>query len=352
MQASGISVEREARQRLPQLLADLLDEPRVAVRAPDGPPDRRVDLLASDDRDRQWLIEVKASSRPGHVAGAGEQLRACSRDLPGAIPLLVVPHMSSAGADAAARAGVNWLDFAGNAHIRAGDLLVHVEGRPNPLPSRGRPSSPFAPRSARVSRAMLLDPSRWWRQRDLVDATALDDGSVSRVVRRLEDELLIERRELELRPRDPDLLLDAWAGEYRFDRHDVLSCHMTGDGVALACELSERLTSERIHHAFTGLPAAWAIDRFAAFRLTTVYVDEDPRQVAARLELRDAARGGNIQLVAPNDEGVFAGEREWSPLPCVSTVQVYLDLLHLPERAREAAEHLRARNLRWQRGGP
>jgi hypothetical protein len=351
MQGSEISVEREARQRLPELLADLLDEPWVDVRVPGGPADGGADLLALDDRGRQWLIEVKASSRPGQVDRAGEQLRAYSRDFPDAIPVLVVPHMSSAGAKAAARAGVNWLDLAGNAHIRAENLLLHVEGRPSPFPTRGRPSSPFAPKSARISRTMLLDPSRWWRQRDLVEATELDDGNVSRVVRRLEDEFLLERRELEFRPRDPDLLLDAWAGEYRFDRHDVLLCHMTGDGIALARELSERLTSERIHHAFTGLPAAWAIDQFAAFRLTTVYVDEDPRQVAGRLELRKAARGGNIQLVAPNDEGVFAGEHERNGLPRVSAVQVYLDLLHLPERAREAAEHLRARNLRWQRGG-
>jgi hypothetical protein len=28
-------------------------------------------------------------------------------------------------------------------------------------------------------------------------------------------------------------------------------------------------------------------------------------------------------------------------------VQVYLDLLHLPERAEEAAQHLRARQRQW-----
>jgi DNA-binding MarR family transcriptional regulator len=56
---------------------------------------------------------------------------------------------------------------------------------------------------------MLLDPERWWRQKDLADATELDDGSISRVVRRLDEELLIERSGHRLRPQDPGLLLDA-----------------------------------------------------------------------------------------------------------------------------------------------
>jgi len=351
MQASAISIEREAHQRLPQLLADLLGEPRMDLGGTRGSADPGVDLVATDNQGRQWLFQIKASSRPGQVARAAEQLRRYWGRSPDAIPVIVVPYMSSAGAEAAERECVSWLDLAGNAHIRAENLLVHVEGRPNPFPSRGRPSSPFAPKSSRISRAMLLDPSRWWRQRDLVEATGLDDGNASRVVRRLEDEFLVERRELEFRPRDPDLLLDAWAGEYRFDRHDVLAGHMTGDGMGLARELSGHLTSARVHHAFTGLPAAWAIDQFANFRLTTVYVDEDPRLVADRIGLRKPSRGANVQLVAPNDEGVFMGENEWSSLPGVSPVQVYLDLLHLPERAGEAADHLRAHNLQWGRGG-
>ena len=37
-------------------------------------------------------------------------------------------------------------------------------------------------------------------------------------------------------------------------------------------------------------------------------------------------------------------------LNCVAPVQVYLDLLHLPERADEAARHLRAHQLQHHAG--
>jgi hypothetical protein len=343
-QNSHISLEREAARRLPVLLGELLDEERIEVdRELEVAPGRRADFAFADSNGRRWVVEVKSSSRPGRVLDAAQQLRHYAGDE--AIPLLVVPYMSEAGARAAENAGVNWIDLSGNASIRAENLHVWVQGRPNAYPSRGRPSSPFAPKSARVARVLLLDPARWWRQKDLVEETGLDDGTVSRVVRRLDDELLLEARGHELRPRDPGLLLDAWAEDYRFDRHDVVAGHMSGSGIEVARKIAEHLQEEDVHHAFSGLSAAWAMDRFARFRLNTVYVEGDPRDAADALDIRRSERGANVQIVGPDDVGVFAGERVCDDLNCVSPAQVYLDLLQLPERAEEAARHLRAEHI-------
>jgi hypothetical protein len=345
MQNTGIAIEREARRRLPRLLAELLDDPVVHFEPDHGRDDRQIDFVARDGRDRQWLIEVKSSSRPGQISQAVEQLQ--KYDSGHAIPILVVPYMSPAGAEVADRARLNWIDLSGNAHVRTEGLNVWIQGHPNEFPSRGRPSSPFAPKSARVTRVMLEDPRRWWRQTNLVEATSLDDGNVSRIVRRLDDEYFLERRERELRPRDPALLLDAWAQEYRFSGHDILSAHLSGQGVELSHGLAARLKSLDVPHAFTGLPAAWALEGFASFRQVTVYVDADPREVADSLDIRVNPKGSNVQLVGPNDSGVFAGAQEREGLCCVDPVQVYLDLLQLPERANEAAQHLRSHTLRW-----
>jgi hypothetical protein len=342
MQESGAIIEREAARRLPELLAELLGDPRVDLQSePDG-PHRGADF-AADVSGRRVLFEVKSSSRPNVIGSAAKQLRAYAR--PDDVLVLVVPYMTAAGAEAAAGQSVNWVDLSGNAHIRDKDLYVNVAGRPNRYRSRGRPSSPFAPKSARVTRALLLDPSRWWRQRDLARATGLDDGNVSRTVGRLDQEMLLEHRERELRPRDPGLLLDAWAHDYRFDRHDVLNAHVSGSGIDLARGIGKELDSRGIHHAFTGLAAAWAIDRFANFRLSSVYVEDDPRDVAEQLGARQNTTGANVQLIGPNDIGVFTGEQRYDELNCVSPVQVYLDLQHLPERADDAAGYLRTHHL-------
>ena len=350
MQKTARSMEREAAHRLPTILADLLDEDAVQLEreAELGSKGHRADFSFVDSQRRRWLIEFKASSRPGLVVDAGRQLQSLisgvdRRDA--AIPLLIVPHMSEAGARAAEGERLNWVDLSGNASIRGEDLHVWVRGRPNEFPSRGRPSSPFARKSARIARLLLLDARRSWRQRDLVEVTGLDDSTVSRVVRRLADDSLLEQHDHELRPRDPLLLLDAWADDYRFDRHDIVAGHVSGQGIEVARDLADRLRATSLRHAFTGLAAAWAMDHFARFRLTSVYVDGDPRDAALAVSVRSSDRGANVQLLGPDDVGVFEGERMWDGLNCVSPAQVYLDLLNLPERADEAARHLRAEHF-------
>ncbi len=346
MQVNSSTIEREARRRVPRLLADLLGEPVERAESSRRGDDERADLVMADAHGRVWIAQVRNSSRPGQIAHSSQRLASLVEQ--GAIPLLVVPYMSRAGAEAADQIHLNWIDLSGNTHIRSGDLHLLVQGRPDELPRRGRPSSPFAPKSARVTRVLLLDTERWWLQKDLVMTTGIDDGNMSRIVRRLDEEFLIDRRDRELRPRDPGLLLDAWAQDYRFSDHDIWPGHFSGSGIELARVLSDRLDSRSIRHAFTGLPAAWALDQFAGFRLTTVYVDGDPREAAEQLGVREAARGANVQLVGPNDAGVFAGGGYHGGIYCVSPVQAYLDLLQLPERAAEAALHLRTQHLQWQ----
>ncbi|MGH2945153.1 MAG: type IV toxin-antitoxin system AbiEi family antitoxin [Solirubrobacteraceae bacterium] len=310
-----------------------------------------VDLVIELPDGRRWVAEVKSSARSADVATAARQARAYARE--GELPVVVVPYMGAAGARAAAAEGVGWVDLSGNARLRDGDLFVRVEGRPNRYPSRGRPSSPFAPASARVTRHLLQDPERSWRQAELSKATGLDDGRVSKLVARLDELELLERDGALLRPRDPDALLDAWAADYNFDGHDIVACHLTapGGGVELAREIADGLVEAKIPHALTGLPAAWMLDKFAQFRLLSVFVGEDPRRVADLLGARAEPRGANVQLIGPNDRGVFVGAEDVDGVRVVAPVQAYLDLLALPERAREAAEHLREKRLNWRRHG-
>lgn len=263
---------------------------------------------------------------------------------PTAIPVLVVPYMGKEVADAARRAGISWVDLSGNAHLHADNLLIHVEGRPNRFKKKGRPSSAFAPKSARVTRILLTDPNRWWAQADLVRESGLGRGFVSRIVRRLAAEELAEiRSDGRLRPTRAEALLDAWRAVYRFDRHDVRRLHLAArSGVELARVVEDALHPSNPDYAFTGLPAAWSYDPFVLFRLVTVYIRrpsllETLRSVGAREE----ESGANLWVVLPNDAGVFHGAGNQNGLRCVSVVQTWLDLQAMPERSAEAAERIR-----------
>ena len=335
-------MERE----LPRILAELIDAvpDEIRVRRLARSADFTIDLPDG----RRLVAEVKASSRSAEVSHAARQVRAAA-DVLGGLPVVIVPHMGDAGKRVMHEAGVGYIDLSGNASLRGDGWYVRVEGRPNRFPTRGRPSSPFAPVSARLTRRLLLEPQRWWRQVELAEATGLDAGRISRLVRRLSELELIDAQDGKMRPRDPGAVLDAWAEDYDFAKHDITAGHVTGSGVGLARQLSETLVSQERKHAFTGLPGAWMIDGFAQFRLISVYVDGDPHELAEVLGMRIEPRGANVQLIGPSDVGVFDGASDAGGVTCAAPVQVYLDLLALPERAQEAAVHLRDEVLRWRR---
>ena len=263
------------------------------------------------------------------------------------VPVVAVPYMGPKARDWAAVRGLSWLDLSGNAEIRATGLCIVVSGQANRYTTRGRPSNPFTPRYSRISRALLADTERWWRQVELADEVGLPSGTVSKVVQRLDALELLERNDDALRAREPSLLLDSWAQRYQFTDHALRRYHLPARSGSEALQaLTPRLDESGMKWAATGLSAAWLYTGFAGFRLNTFLVEQHPVDPNA-LGLRPVERGENVWLLVPKDDGVFYGRVE-QEVWCAHPVQVYLDLLAHHERATEAARELRARLMNWR----
>jgi hypothetical protein len=158
------------------------------------------------------------------------------------VPVVVTSFMGEAGKRLCDDAQVSWFDLSGNAHIVAPGLRIHVEGKPNKFGRRERPSTAFAPKSARLARRLLIEPTRWFRQQELARETGLDPGFTSKIVRRIEQDALVERDK---------------AG-------------------AIHVSKPRGLRKSKIQHAATGLAAAWLQTEFAGFRLVTFFVGSQP----------------------------------------------------------------------------
>lgn len=340
--ASPAPKHDQALAQVTERLAELLDQAPVDVRR----EHKDADLIVAFPS-RSFVIAYKTSARVAAVASAVRSLTAREAAYH---RLIAVPFMGEAGARICAQAGVDWIDLSGNAHIVGPGLRIMVEGRPNAFRTAGRPRSAFAPKSARITRWLLEHPFEAWTQRALSDATDVDPGFTSRIVRRLWDDELLER-DTEGRvvvPR-PSLLLDAWAEDYDFGRHQLVPGVVAArSGTELVGRLAEALVGADARHAFTGLAAAWQYTHFAGFRLATVYLTDGTSDGLQReLGFRPTERGANTWLVVPDDEGVLHGAAEVEGVRCVHPVQAWLDLKSHPERAAEAAERLRAEHIGW-----
>lgn len=335
---------------------DILDRVPGLLEELAGLPARRLKRSGSADMvlrmgSHVFVVVAKASSRAESIAQAAHSARSAAAAVSDeAIALVAVPFMGELGGRLCQDDGVSYVDLSGNARIEAPGLRVLVSGQPNRFVRRGRPASVFAPKSARVSRLLLLDPLRWWRQADLAENAGLGAGYVSRICKRLEEDRLIEREDgRAVRPRDPGLLLDAWQGQYDFRRHDIREGHVSArSGQELAQRVVDACNEVACSYALTGLAAAWLLAPFAGYRLVVVYTKKAPSEkLLSKLKWHPEERGANLWLVRPNDEGVFHGAESVQGMSCVSAVQAYLDLHGMPERSEEAAEQLRKERLRW-----
>ena len=343
-------LERIAQQEVPRLLEQHLGVP-VHARWEERHADRGIDMVAETPRGT-FLVELKTATASHALHGAIKALRNHLIHFKRkGIPLLVVPYMGEQGRELCRQEGIQWMDLSGNAAIRTDRILVDIQGRPNGFIQRGRPSSAFAPKSVRVTRFLLRAPTAPHTQREIAKATELDEGYVSRVVRRLlEDDLVTKAKDGRLKVADPDRMLDAWAETDVFTRHRILKGFVAARaGEELMHRLGDVLAHDQVPFAFTGLAGAWLLTRFATFRLVTVFVHAPlPPTVLAKAGFLEEPRGANCWVVVPKDEGVFHGGGPVHGIPCVSPVQVYVDLKGHPERAKEAAEEVRRKAVPWR----
>ncbi|MCB9528425.1 MAG: hypothetical protein H6701_08540 [Myxococcales bacterium] len=305
--------------------------------------------LSADFADLNLIIAITQSDSIGLLDITQQSLADYNQLLPNVVPIISVPYMGPKARAYLRDSGISWMDLSGNADIRGPGLRVLIEGQPNRFATPGRPSTLFSPKATRLSRALLVEPARWWLQNELAAATELSAGYISKIIRRMHDDALITRHpDGRLRPASPDLLLDTWAQAHDFRRNDIRRYHAIGrTGEAILRALTDKLTARAdLRWAATGLAAAWQHARHADFRLTTLYVAA-PILHPEDLGLRPVAQGENVWLVTPKDDGVFYRAEAIDGIPCVHPVQCYLDLLAHPERAPEAAADLRRSHLPW-----
>ena len=248
--------------------------------------------------------------------------------------------------------GFGFLDTTGNADISMNQpgLVVRTDGAardPSPKPTAG--PTLRCPRAWALHRTLIEVPPPYG-VRELAESLTVDAGYVSRVLKVLEGELLIERV-----PRGAVTSVD-WEGVLRqlISTYSFFAANETSTWVAPggAEQLLGDLADKRCGTwAVTGSFASSSIVPVAAPEMAFVYAT-DPERLAKVGRLLPATTGANVVLAVPYDEIVFERTRKSAKVPFVSTAQTAVDDLTGTGRMPEEGEALVAwmrRNLgRWQ----
>ena len=335
-------------ERYRALLKDWVPKGQMRRRA--GPLFDGVFTFGGDHGPRRYLVAEKRHLRFQDAAVIADQMRRRRAELPPEHAadglLLLAPHVRTQHAAVLERAGIGYVDLAGNAHLQAPGLLVHVEGRRPPVEAARAPGRPHKT-WIRTVMALLIRPDLLnATYRTVADQAEVALGTIGACLNDLTQRgLLVERdagRQLTDRPALVALWVQAYVEALRPTLKERRLQVRAADKPELVARLADVMAERRTPWALTGANAAHRRTHFFRAAETEIYANVglfEDRTVQNALVAQPAVRAGNVLVIEP--PGPLA-----IPQPANEGVPVAPDLLAYAElRYRGTEQALEAADL-------
>ena len=296
----------------------------------------------------RFAARYKRLSNPKTVAAATEQALEKAQAA-GLLPLVVVPYLNEQALNDLERRSVSGIDLCGNGVVIVpGRWYVRRTGNPNLFRAEGVIKNVYRKNSSVVARLFLARPE-FDSLQDASDELGRRGGrvtlsTVSKVCKRLEDDLIIERRResaTRLRLIQPEKLLDRLTANYSPPEvKERRTGKLRGIGPP---ELRARLrawaeqTGNRV--AITGASSVGAYAVMARDGPEEYYCTDAAGAVRALGDgFQASERFATITLLETRDEEVYFDRRDDLT---ASPLQTFLELSSGDKRDRETADQLR-----------
>lgn len=286
-----------------------------------GPGDAELRFTSSEGRSRSVLVELKRRIDP----------RMASQVLSEPPLIVMAPYLTKSVRETLEEREVNFADLTGNARVvldEPGLFILTAGAESNPWPDK-RTMSLRGVKAGRVVRALAMKRPPVG-VRELAELADTDPGYVSRILKMLDSEAIVERTTRgQIEQVDWRRLLVKWSEDAPLEGRAEATTWLAPRGLK---SVLERLSSTETRYILTGSAAASRIAPVAPTRLLSVYVD-DPGQAAEALGLRQADAGANVILLQPEDDAIFERSNEVAGLQQVSLPIIAADLLTGPGRS-------------------
>ena len=182
---------------------------KTNVRIGDNMFDLVVDAVVAG-RPMKLVAEVKTQAEPRFVRMAALQLKSRVQTIENCFGILIAPYISPAAIQVCREAGIGCVDLSGNVFLSFGNVFIEKSGIPNAFLEARPLKSLFSPKTSRVLRALLSDPSKGWHVEELSRAVDISLGLASKAKQALLSQEWIReegRRIILLKPVE---LLEEW----------------------------------------------------------------------------------------------------------------------------------------------
>ncbi|WP_153559411.1 hypothetical protein [Roseimaritima sediminicola] len=294
----------------------------------------------------EFTAELKSRSSPKVFKEALHQIEQWARQQ-GRLPMLVVPYLREEQLNELQERQLSGLDLSGNGVVTVpGKLLVYRTGRPNKFPSSAPTKYAYRGATSLVGRVFLCRP-KFQSLAEIAEEIEARGGSValstvSKALKRLESDLIVERAADRIALRQPDKLLEKLAESY------------TPPKVTKAVTLSmkmplEELVESRPRKTPLVLSGRSSVDAYAVMGrrdgpvLFTPNIAPVLRKWGKKVE--ETSRFVDLELLQTADPTVFFDARPRDGLPYASPVQVFLECAAGDKREQETAEQVMDRIL-------
>jgi hypothetical protein len=302
------------------------------------------------------LAEISALGTPKSIRTKCMQVLDLARRTndPELVPLIIAPYVSPSQADVLREAGVSWMDLSGNMVVRTSKgVYVERTGRPNQFPDSAAIKKVFQGTASLVSRALLLKSagfvslsaiSRFIKQRK----GSITISTVSKVLRSLEEDLLISRTDSCISAGDPARLLTRLAEGYAFAarnrRANTLRFAVADPQQALRDFCSQLGPT----YVFCGFYAA-ELKGLAVSSQITMYVQDLERTRQASESLGSGVlpdeEFGQVMAIETKDRTPWFNVQTVNGFSVVDDVELYLEMMVDTPRGPKIADLLRPRIL-------
>jgi hypothetical protein len=336
----------------------LATQPSLEVAGRRIQPDVLVEFTVANSGHKpiQAVIELKSRLTPMELEGVVHQLLRDrnelhrSGDYDDLYPMVAAPYISDSVQARCKELGVGYIDLNGTLALIHHGVYVDIVRPATAFKNPQGVKNIFSGRSRRIIRVLLVNPYQPFRLEPLAAETKLSVGQVSQVIRRLQDDDLVERKSDGCVLTKPRKLLRLFAQELKSDytqNRTVFSGFSESEPFHIAQQLRDLCERRDIRHAFTLGTGLESSERNVREQLTAAYINVSPERLRDDLQLDAVGKGANVLLMMPPDAdnsdagGVFYRTRQLTNgLTGVNPVQLYVDFTLHGSRGQEQAHFL------------